>query len=55
MDGQMNLFKSVQELAGELFKDQKKITIKRRELIFRKVRIDSSTEYTLGGSVKQTE
>ena len=29
MDGQMNLFDSVQELAQELFKEQKKVTVKK--------------------------
>lgn len=38
MEGQMNLFDSVQELASELFKEQQKITVKSHEKSPRKNR-----------------
>lgn len=37
MEGQMNLFDSVQELANELFKEQRKITVKTHEKSPRKL------------------
>lgn len=52
MTGQMNLFDSVQELASELFKEQKKITKKSHEKTSRKAGV---REEMLSGLPKEIE
>lgn len=52
MEGQMNLFDSVQELANELFKEQRKITVKTHEKSPRKLGV---REEMLAGLPKEIE